>query len=76
MKFFPSIEARKKQRQQAQDFTEELSDEEVDLVKNLDKELGDEAEDDMIPDLDDPKSRTGTPTYVVIFVFRHFGILF
>merc|ERR1719273_1441548 len=34
-----ATEARKKQRQQDEDFNEELSDEEVDLVKDLDREL-------------------------------------
>ena len=55
-----ATEARKKQRQQDEDFNEELSDEEVDLVKNLDKELGDDPEElDGIPDFD--KSRSVTP---------------
>merc|ERR1719273_794912 len=53
-----ATEARKKQRQQDEDFNEELSDEEVDLVKDLDRELGDDPEDMEIPDWDsDPKSR-------------------
>merc|ERR1719433_1896488 len=48
----------KKQRQQDQDFNEGLSDEEVDLVKDLDRELGDDPDDMEIPDWDsDSKSR-------------------
>ena len=53
-----ATEARKKQRQQDQDFTEELSDEEVELGRNLDMELGDEPLDDMdIPDFESEKPR-------------------
>ena len=56
-----ATEARKRARQTDNDFAEELSDEEVEMVKHLDKELGDDPDD--IPDLDDyePKSlRTQT----------------
>ena len=46
-----ATEARKKARQGDDDHAEEMSDEEVDLAKDLDKELGDDPEE--IPDFDD-----------------------
>ena len=45
-----ATEARKKARQGDNDDGEELSDEEVEMVKELDKELGDEPPE--VPDLD------------------------
>ena len=66
-----ATESRKKQRQQDQDFNEGLSDEEVDLVKDLDRELGDDPDDMEIPDWDsDSKSRPVSRTYVILFFFR------
>jgi DNA-directed RNA polymerase I subunit RPA1 len=56
-----ATETRKKSRQMDDDFGEELSDEEVDLVKQLDDELNDDARDEFNIDEDDPKSRTVSP---------------
>lgn len=60
-----ATETRKKNRQMDADHNEELSDEEMDLVKNLDKELGDDVQEDEndIPDLDDDKSPALSPTH-------------
>ncbi len=49
-----ATEARKKSRQADDDHAEEMSDEEVDMVRNLDKELGDD-----IPDFSDGEESDG-----------------
>ena len=54
-----ATEARKKARQGDDDFGEEMSDEEVELNKDLDKELGDDPEE--IPDFDDDVFSTKSP---------------
>jgi len=56
-----ATDARKKARQGDDDFGEEMSDEEVDLAKELDKEFGDDPEEMEIPDFDTDRFSTKSP---------------